>query len=59
MVVEGTGVLGDFKQAADKVTAALDDASPVVRVKGVALMGDVKVQRLPAPGTPKKYLGTY
>jgi hypothetical protein len=25
----------------------------------VALMGSVTVQRQPAPGTPKKYLGTY
>jgi hypothetical protein len=25
----------------------------------MALMGSVTVQRLPAPGTPKKYLGTY
>jgi len=25
----------------------------------MALMGSVTVQRQPAPGTPKKYLGTY
>jgi hypothetical protein len=28
-------------------------------VRGMALMGSVTVQRQPAPGTPKKYLGTY
>ena len=34
-------------------------APPLVRLRGIALMGSVTVHRQPAPGTPKKYLGTY
>lgn len=59
VVVDGTPIMGEFSQAGDKVPPAFDDASPVVRVTGVALMGSVTVQRQPAPGTPKKFLGTY
>ncbi|ANH38481.1 hypothetical protein I601_2053 [Nocardioides dokdonensis FR1436] len=59
VVVDGTPILGDFGQGKDKVPAELGADSPTVRVRGMALMGSVQVQRLPAPGTPKKYLGTY
>jgi hypothetical protein len=41
------------------VPAQIGPGSPVVRIRGMALMGSVTVQRQPAPGTPKKYLGTY
>ena len=46
-------------RAKDKVVAEVGPDSPTVRVRGMALMGSVNVQRLPAPGTPKKFLGTY
>jgi len=59
VVVDGTPVMGDYGQGKDKVPADLGPDSPVVRVQGVAVMGSVQVQRLPPPGTPKKYLGTY
>ena len=59
VVVDGTPIMGDYGQARDRVPAELGPASPTVRVRGVALMGSVQVQRLPAPGTPRKYLGTY
>jgi hypothetical protein len=59
VVVDGTPIMGDYGQARDKVPADVGPDSPTVRVRGVALMGSVQVQRLPAPGTPKKYLGTY
>ncbi|KRE93489.1 hypothetical protein ASG76_13605 [Nocardioides sp. Soil774] len=59
VVVDGTPIMGDYGQAKDRVPAELGPDSPVVRVRGVALMGSVQVQRLPAPGTPRKYLGTY
>ncbi|MBF4768413.1 DUF1707 domain-containing protein [Nocardioides agariphilus] len=59
VVVSGVPIMGEFHQAKDKVAPALSPDSPVVRVKGMALMGSVSVQRLPPPGTPKKILGTY
>ena len=59
VVVDGTPIMGDYGQARDRVPAELGPGSPTVRVRGVALMGSVQVQRLPAPGTPRKYLGTY
>jgi hypothetical protein len=59
VVVDGTPIMGDYGQDRDKVAAELRPDSPVVRVRGVALMGSVKVRRLPPPGTPRKYLGTH
>ncbi|QIK74198.1 DUF1707 SHOCT-like domain-containing protein [Nocardioides piscis] len=59
VVVDGTPIMGDYGQGRDKVPADLRPDSPTVRVRGMALMGSVQVQRLPAPGTPKKYLGSY
>jgi hypothetical protein len=59
VVVDGVPIMGEFHQAKDKTPAQLDANSPVVRVKGMALMGSVSVQRLPAPGTPKKIIGRY
>ena len=59
VVMDGTPIMGEFTQAKDKVAAAVGPGSPVVRIRGMALMGSVTVQRQPAPGTPKKYLGTY
>jgi hypothetical protein len=59
VVVDGTPVMGDYGQARDRVAPELGPGSPTVRVRGVALMGSVQVLRLPAPGTPRKYLGTY
>lgn len=59
VVVDGTPIMGDYKSGKDKTPAELGPDSPVVRLTGVALMGSVTVQRQPAPGTPRKYLGTY
>jgi hypothetical protein len=59
VLVDGTPIMGEFGQAKDKVPAQVGPGSPVVRIRGMALMGSVTVQRQPAPGTPKKYLGTY
>ena len=59
VVMDGTPIMGEFTQAKDKVPAEVGPGSPVVRIRGMALMGSVTVQRQPAPGTPKKYLGTY
>ncbi len=59
VVVSGVPVMGEFHQAKDKTPALLGPESPIVRVKGFALMGSVSVRRLPPPGTPKKLLGRY
>lgn len=53
VIVEGIGIMGDFGQARDRVEPQLDAASPVVRVKGVALMGAVSVVRRRMPGEPR------
>ncbi|MEP6855930.1 MAG: DUF1707 domain-containing protein [Pedococcus sp.] len=59
VVIDGTPIMGEFGHGKDKTPAELGPDSPTIRVRGMALMGSVTVQRLPAPGTPKKYLGTY
>ena len=45
VVVEGFGLMGAFDQGADKVEPQLTPDSPVVRVRGVAIMGAVTVVR--------------
>ena len=57
VVVSGVPIMGEFHQAKDKVAPQLGPDSPVVRIKGFALMGSVTVQRQPAPGTRKKLRG--
>lgn len=59
VIVDGTPIMGEYTQQRDKVDSEVGPGSPVVRVKGMALMGSVNVQRQPPPGTPKKFLGTY
>ncbi|WP_374456102.1 DUF1707 domain-containing protein [Nocardioides sp.] len=59
VVVDGTPIMGEYNQAKDKVPAELRPDSPTVRIRGMALMGSVTVQRQPPPGTPKKIIGTY
>ena len=49
VIVDGIGIMGGFEQARDKVAPAVGPESPVVRVKGVALMAGVSVQRKPMP----------
>lgn len=50
VVVEGVGVMGEYTEQRPRVTADLTDDSPVVRVRGLALMGSVHVQRKGPPG---------
>lgn len=57
VVVDGVGIMGDFSQARDKVPAEITAGSPVVRVKGMALMAGVTVQRKAMPGETRKRLG--
>ncbi len=48
--VEGVGVMGDFSQGRDRVPAELTPQAPLVRVRGLALMGGVEVRRKRMPG---------
>lgn len=59
VVVDGTPIMGEYNQQKDKTPADLRPDSPTVRIRGMALMGSVNVQRQPPPGTPKKIIGTY
>ncbi len=56
VIVDGVGVMGDFSQSRDRVPAQITVGSPVVRLKGLALMAGVSVQRKPMPGEPRKRL---
>jgi hypothetical protein len=51
VVMEGTGIMGGFSGPSDKTPAELDANSPVLRIRGFALMGGVSVSRRPAPGS--------
>lgn len=60
VVVEGMGLMGAFEQGRDRVPPELTANSPVVRVRGMALMGGVTVTRKRMPGQPgpvRKMLG--
>ena len=57
VIVEGIGIMGDFSQARDKVPAEITPDSPVVRVRGFALMAGVSVQRKAMPGESRRWIG--
>jgi hypothetical protein len=50
VVVEGLGIMGDFSEARSKVAPELGPDSPVVRIRGMALMAGVSVKRKAMPG---------
>src|SRR5690242_18272261 len=50
VIMEGTGIMGGYSGPSDKTAPELDAESPVVRIRGFALMGGVSVSRRPAPG---------
>jgi len=50
VVMEGVGILGGYSGPSDSVPAELTESSPVVRIKGFALMGGVSVSRKPVRG---------
>jgi hypothetical protein len=50
VVMEGTGIMGGYSGPSDSTPPELDANSPVVRIRGFALMGGVSVSRRPAPG---------
>ncbi|WP_067441641.1 DUF1707 SHOCT-like domain-containing protein [Nocardioides jensenii] len=57
VIVEGLGIMGDFSQGRDRTEAQLGPDSPIVRVKGFALMGGVTVVRKPMPGEGRRRRG--
>lgn len=58
VVLDGTGVMGEFSEQRAKVPFDPEQGGPVVRVRGLALMGSVHVQRKGPPGeTLRKRLG--
>lgn len=57
IIIEGIGVMGAFGEARAKAPAEIGPDSPVVRVKGLALMAGVDVRRKPMPGTGRNRLG--
>jgi hypothetical protein len=57
VVVEGVGVMGEFNEQRAKVPFDPELGGPVVRVKGLALMGSVHVQRRGPSGDLRKRLG--
>ncbi len=56
VVVEGVPIMAEFAESRAKAPAELDPDSPVVRVKGFALMAGVKVQRRAMPGESRRRL---
>ncbi len=50
VIMEGTGIMGGYTGPSDQTAPELGADSPVVRVRGFALMGGVSVSRRPAPG---------
>jgi hypothetical protein len=56
VIVEGVGIMGAFEQSRDKVAPQITSDSPVVRVKGVALMAGVTVTRKGPPRQKKRKL---
>jgi DUF1707 SHOCT-like domain len=47
VIMEGTGIMGGYSGPSDRVPPELDADSPVVRIRGFALMGGVSVSRRP------------
>jgi hypothetical protein len=56
VIMEGTGIMGGYSGPSDRTPPELDANSPVVRIRGFALMGGVSVSRRPAPGGPGREL---
>lgn len=57
VVVEGVGIMGEYSELRAKAPFDPERAGPLVRVRGLALMGAVHVQRKGAPGEGRRRLG--
>jgi hypothetical protein len=47
VIMEGTGIMGGYSGPSDRTAPQFDADSPVVRIRGFALMGGVSVSRRP------------
>lgn len=54
--VEGLGVMGSFEEGRHRVPAETGPDSPLVKVRGLALMGSVTVVRKPLRGRGRRTL---
>jgi hypothetical protein len=54
VVVDGVAVMAEFGESRSRVAAELTADSPVVHVKGLALMAGVKVKRKAMPGESRR-----
>jgi hypothetical protein len=50
IIVDGIGIMGGFNETRPRVVPVLGPGSPLVRVRGLALMGGVEVKRKPREG---------
>jgi hypothetical protein len=50
VVCDGAGFMGDFSESRSRTPLETTPDSPVVRVKGLAIMGAVNIKRKPLPG---------
>jgi hypothetical protein len=48
VIIEGTGIMGGYSGPSERAPAELDADSPIVRIRGVAILGGVSVTRKPA-----------
>jgi len=54
VVCDGMGFMGDFSESRSRTPLEATPDSPVVRVKGLAIMGAVNIKRRPLPGETKR-----
>jgi hypothetical protein len=54
VVCDGMGIMGDFSESRSRTVPETGPDSPVVRVRGVAIMGAVNIKRKPMPGETKR-----
>lgn len=54
VVMEGVGIMGGYSGPSDKVPAELDENSPVLHIRGFAIMGGVSVSRKRAHGSRRE-----
>jgi len=54
VVCDGMGFMGDFSESRSRTTVQATPDSPVVRVKGLAIMGSVNIKRKPLPGETQR-----
>jgi len=56
VIVEGTGIMGGYSGPSGLVAPELDETSPTVRIRGIAIWGGVAVERKHLPGSSRKAL---